>query len=209
MIEFASSNMHDYLDRHAHDRASVFTEMESIARRLDFPIVGPLVGQFFYCLVRLSGAKEVFEIGSGFGYSALWFAAALPRGGKVTCTEFNPENIRRGKEYAKRLKVTSKIEFYEGDGKELLGKSRKKYDIIFNDGQKEDYPGIIGLALKKLRYSGMLISDNVLWSGRVAGEEDDKATESIREYNRLIFSTSGLRSSIIPLRDGVAVSVKE
>jgi caffeoyl-CoA O-methyltransferase len=208
MIEFKDPNLERYLRELSTDRDELLIEMESFAARLNFPIVGPLVGQLLHIITLISRARDIIEIGSGFGYSALWFARALPPGGKITCSEYDDAKIKRAHEYIRRARLSSRIRFIQGDGMSVLEKSRKKYDIIFNDGEKSRYPDVFALALKKLRKNGMLISDNVLWSGRVSQPDGDEATESIKEYNRQIFSTPGFISSIIPIRDGVSISVK-
>lgn len=114
--------------------------MEQYARETAFPIIGPLVGSLLQQLVHLTGARRVFEMGSGYGYSAIWFALAMQPDGKVECTEADDNNIKRGIEYADRAGVGDKIIWHHGDALEVLQSAAGQYDIILNDVHKEQYP---------------------------------------------------------------------
>jgi len=96
-----------------------------------------------------------------------------------------------------------------GDALELLSEHKQEFDIIFNDVDKEDYPRVLRLALPRLRKGGLFVTDNVLWSGRVAQKNPDKTTKAILEFNRLLYSTQDLFTTILPIRDGVAVAIKK
>jgi caffeoyl-CoA O-methyltransferase len=158
MIEFKNNELEAYLNGLAMPGDDILAEMESFASQRQFPIVGPQVGRFLYIITRSSDAREIFEIGSGFGYSALWFARALPPGGKIICSEFDSANITLAKEYFRKAQLSSKVRFVQDDGISVLERSRKKYDIIFNDCEKKRYPEILDLSLKKLRKNGLLIN---------------------------------------------------
>jgi caffeoyl-CoA O-methyltransferase len=208
MIEFKNNDLEAYLNGLAMPGDDILAEMESFAAQRQFPIVGPQVGRLLYIFTRSTGARNIFEIGSGFGYSALWFARALPPGGKITCSEFDPANIKLAKDYFRKAQLSSRVRFVQDDGISVLGRSRKKYDIIFNDGEKKRYPEVLELSLRKLRKNGLLISDNVLWSGKVTRPDNDESTERIREYNERIFKEPSFRSVIVPVRDGISISIK-
>lgn len=204
-----SNNLNKYLDAHVMNRHFVFMEMERYAAEKDFPIIGPLVGQLLYILAKISNANTVFEVGSGFGYSALWFALAMGKNGMVICTEYNDENINRAQEYLRNVDILrASIDFRKGNGIEILTASDDQYDIIFNDANKEDYPKISEIAKSKLKKNGMLISDNVLWHGQITDSRPDEKTAGVLEYNKAIFNSDEFFSSIIPIRDGVSVSIK-
>jgi predicted O-methyltransferase YrrM len=154
------------------------------------------------------GARRVLELGAGFGYSAFWFAQALPPDGQVLAFERNPANIERAKAYLGKAGLGERVAFQPGDALELLDNEAGPFDIIFNDIDKSAYPQVPPKALPKLRAGGLLVSDNNLWSGRVICEPEDDWTEGIQIYNRLVSSDSSLLTTIIPIRDGVAVSLK-
>jgi len=182
--------------------------MEAKAKRENFPIVGPQVGPLLMILERAVGARRIFEMGSGFGYSGLWFAKALPKGGLVTLTEYSAARSRAARAYCQQAGQRHKVRCLEGDGIELIQQERGPFDVIYLDADKKDYPLALKAALPKLRIGGLFIADNVLWSGKVLDQHPDENTKGILEFTRLIYSTPDLLSSIIPLRDGVSVSLK-
>ncbi len=185
----------------------ICAELERQAEELDFPIVGPQVGRLLGMLTRLSGARRVLELGSGFGYSALWFARALPDDGQVLLTDFSSEQLHQARDSLKRAGLLAKARFHQGDGLALLGQLEGPFDIVFNDIDKEQYPQVIEPALALLRPGGLLITDNALWYGKPADPAiSDPATEGVRAYNRLVSTRSDLQTIILPVRDGVAVS---
>ncbi len=187
----------------------VVAKMERMATRRGFPIVGPLVGRFLYQLALLIGAKTVFEMGSGFGYSAYWFAKAVGRGGRVVLTDWDESNLETAERLLRSAGVEAEIETVAGDAVDVLKGTREKFDIIFNDIDKELYPLVPDLASERLREGGLLVSDNVLWRGQVVGPaEGDHKTEGVRAMNADLFRRADFFTTIVPLRDGVAVSIK-
>ncbi len=188
----------------------VLREMEKFARRRDIPIVGPAVGRLLALLVKISGAKRIFELGSAIGYSTIWLARAAGKGAEVFYTDGNSENARRARNYFRRAGVGSRIQMLVGDAVKLIDTVPGKFDLIFNDVEKHQYPAVFRKALPRLRRGGLFIADNTLWSGRVAlrAKAADRATRGIQEFNRLIYSSRQLFPVIVPLRDGVAVCRK-
>lgn len=186
----------------------VFCEMEKRAEGSDVKIVGPLVGRFLSQICLLRAPRSIFEMGSGFGYSALWFSLFLGDGGVVTCTDWLSENAEAARGYFTRAGQIRKLRFVCGDALDVLANSDRKFDMIFNDIDKENYPRVIELAREKLNPGGMLITDNVLWGGRVLGGGGSESTEGVLEFNRLLFSDPEFFSTVVPLRDGVALSVR-
>ncbi len=186
----------------------VFQDMEKRAEGSDVKIVGPLVGRFLSQICILRRPQSIFEMGSGFGYSALWFSLFLGDGGMVTCTDWLEENAAAARGYFTRAGQIQKLRFVCGDALDVLANSDCKFDMIFNDIDKENYPRVIELAREKLNPGGMLITDNVLWGGRVLGGGGSESTEGVLEFNRLLFSDPEFFSTVVPLRDGVALSVR-
>jgi len=182
--------------------------MEEMAREKNIPIVGRQVGSFLYQLAITINAKRIFELGSAFGYSAYWFAKAAGIDGQVYFTDLSKDNILLAKDFIKLVGFEERIHIHFGDGALILDGSSGEFDIIFNDIEKEDYPQVIDRAYKKLRTGGLFITDNVLWHGRVISEDKSPATEGVREFTKLLMSHKGFYTTIVPIRDGLSISVK-
>ncbi|TFG77617.1 MAG: O-methyltransferase [Thermodesulfobacteriales bacterium] len=182
--------------------------MEEMAREKNIPIVGRQVGSFLYQLAITINAKRIFELGSAFGYSAYWFAKAVGIDGQVYFTDLSKDNILLAKDFIKLVGFEERIHIHFGDGALILDESSGEFDIIFNDIEKEDYPQVIDRAYKKLRIGGLFITDNVLWHGRVISEDKSPATEGVREFTKLLMSHKGFYTTIVPIRDGLSISVK-
>jgi len=197
-----------YLERLTPSGDEILEEMEEYAKRKEFPIVGPLVGRLLFQLAVVSGSKNVIELGSGFGYSAYWFAKAVGGSGSVIFTDTSADNARMAADYFGRAGMSERLYIVTGNALQALEESRGGFDIIFNDIDKEYYPLVIDAAYEKLRKGGMLITDNVLWSGRVLTDDVSTGTEGVREFTRRLLEHGGFFTSIIPLRDGLSVSVK-
>ncbi len=197
-----------YLQQHAPVPHPVLEEMEQIGRQRNFPIVGPLVGRLLAVLVRFGHVHTILECGSGFGYSAMWMALALPENGRMICIEYNEENIALAKEFFEKANLVHKVSFMAGNALDLIDTFSQTFDLIVNDVEKPQYPRLLPKMLRRLRVGGMLISDNVLWSGRVVKEAKDESTRAIQEFNRMLIEDPALFTSFIPLRDGLSLSIK-
>jgi len=197
-----------YLSDLLPERNRVVREMEEYAEANNFPIVGPMVGRLCYQMVKSINAKRIFEMGSGFGYSTYWLAKGLPDDGKVIFTEYSPNNIKLAENFLGRIDVLDKVEIIQGDAIERLEKMDGEFDLIMNDIDKEYYPKSLEVILPRLRKGGILITDNLIWSGRVAETEPDAQTRSIIEYTKMLYDSPDLWTTIIPLRDGVGISYK-
>jgi caffeoyl-CoA O-methyltransferase len=207
-MDIINHQLEDYLHEIIPERDPVLSDMEDFAKRREFPIVGPLVGRLLYILARSSGATRVLELGSGFGYSAYWFAKALGKEGKVICTDGSLENESRAAEYFKRGRIADRIEYHVGDALKVSDSLEGEFDIIFIDIDKAQYPRAFRKSLPKLKKGGLLIADNVLWGGKILDKRPDKATAGIITFNRMLYSSKDLLTSIIPLRDGLSLSVR-
>ena len=203
------SAVEDYLYSMLPPRDEVVAEIEAEAAKRKIPIVGPAVARILHQLALMIGAKTVFEMGSAVGYSTIWWARAVGEGGRVIYTDGNPKNATEARSYFQRAGVSDRITIKTGDALELLSEQKQEFDIIFNDVDKDDYPRVLRLALPKLRKGGLFVTDNVLWSGKVAQKNPDKTTKAILEFNRLLYGSSELFTTILPIRDGVAVAVKK
>jgi caffeoyl-CoA O-methyltransferase len=200
----------DYLYSMLPPRDEVLAEIEAEAAKRDIPIVGPVVGRILQQLAIMIGAKTVFEMGSAVGYSTIWWARAVGKEGRVFYTDGDRKKATEARKYFERAGVADQITVGVGDALELLSEQKQEFDIIFCDVDKEDYPRVLRLAVPRVRKGGLFVTDNVLWSGRVADKKNtEPSTKAIREFNRLLCSSPDLFTTILPVRDGIAVAVKK
>ena len=209
-VEIVDPRIMEYLRRLYDDGDPVRTEMEALAEKRRFPIVGPLVGRHLELLTRAIGAQRVFELGSGYGYSALHFARAVGEGGVVHCTELDEENVRLAQGFLTRAGLWGRVTYHREEATAALRRVGGTWDIVYNDIDKDGYPATVDLAHAHLRPGGLFITDNVLWSGRVLDGEDDgsPATRGVKEFTRRLLAHPGFLTAIDPTRDGVAVALR-
>ena len=200
-----------YLESVIPARPPVLQEMEAYAAERRFPIVGPVVGQLFYLLTRVAGARRVFEMGSGFGYSTAWFAMAVRDngGGEVHHVVWDDELSHQARGYLGRLGLTDVVRFTVGEAVAELRRTPGEFDVIFNDIEKDGYPASFPVMKAHVRRGGLLLVDNMIWRGRVMDPAvTDPDTQGVREVTRLLFADRDLTGIIVPLRDGVFVGHK-
>src|SRR5256885_10364622 len=185
--------------------------MEDHAAKNRVPIIGPAVARLMTLLVQVSGAKRIFEMGSAIGYSTIWLARAAGPQAEVFYTDGDSRNAQRAQEYFRKAGVAKRIKVQVGNALELVKKTRGKFDFVFNDVDKHQYPDAMHAALPKLRRGGLFVTDNTLWSGKAArpAAPDDTDTQGVQEFNRLVYALKGLYPVLIPLRDGVTVCRKQ
>jgi len=199
----------DYLYSMLPPRDEVLAEMESEAGKRKIPIVGPVVGRVLHQLALMINAKTVFEMGSAIGYSTIWWARAVGKDGRVFYTDGDRKNADEARGYFERAGVSDRITVRVGDALEILSEQKQEFDIIFNDIDKDDYPRAFRVAIPRLRKGGLFVTDNVLWSGRVTQKNPtEPTTKGILEFNRLLYGAKDLFTTILPIRDGVAIAVK-
>jgi predicted O-methyltransferase YrrM len=208
---YIQDDVEQYLYALLPERDAVISEMERYAEEHRVPIIGAAVARLLALCAQVSGAKRIFEMGSAIGYSTIWLARAAGPKGKVHYTDGDPANAQRAREYFRRAGVAKRINVQVGDALELLKKTPGKFDLIFNDVNKEQYPDALRVALPKLKRGGLFITDNTLWSGKAARQAapDDAATLGVQEFNRLVYASKELYPVLIPLRDGVTVCRKQ
>lgn len=210
MAELVNRRIEEYLRELYDDGDPVRLEMEALAGEKRFPIVGPLVGRHLLQLTRALGARRVFELGSGYGYSALFFARGVGEEGVVHCTDLSEENLRLAEGFLGRAGLWTRVIYHREEAAAALQRVGGTWDIVYNDIDKTGYPEIVDLAHERLRPGGLFITDNTLWSGRVLAEEDDGSpeTRAIREFTRRLFEHPGFLARIDPTRDGLAVALR-
>jgi predicted O-methyltransferase YrrM len=199
------------LDGLVPERPLIMRNMERRARDDGFPIIGPAAGHFCYLVARMMGARSVFEMGSGFGYSTAWFAKAVTEngGGTVDHVVWDEQLSADARSYMTGLGYADVVRYTMGEAVQALRDAEGPFDLVFNDIDKTAYPASLDVIRQKLRPGGVLITDNVLWSGRVFDEDDDsEQTEAIREFTRLVTTGTDWSTSIVPIRDGLVVAIR-
>ena len=195
-----------------HDEP-VLLEMEKLAAVKNFPIINRHVGVTVSILARSIGARRIFELGSGFGYSAYWFAKAAGPDGEVHCTDGDSANEKMARRFLTQANLWDRILFHVSDAVTALNNTTGQYDIVYNDIDKHGYPDAWLASRDRVRPGGFYICDNVLWSGRVAetsGKDDAMVdwTNAIKEHNKMIAADEDYVSSILPIRDGVMLAYR-
>jgi len=210
-MKLIASQVAAYLDGLVPRRPPRLAELEAEAQRTDFPIIGPATGHLCYLLTRLTGARQVFELGSGFGYSTAWFARAVKEngGGTVHHVVWDEDLSRAARENLAALGLADIVRFHVGEAVATLTDAAGPFDIIFNDIDKHDYPKALDVIATKLKAGGLLLADNLLWSGRIFdGRDRSKDTRGIREFTRRVQADPRWISSVIPIRDGLLVAYR-
>src|SRR6476620_6617459 len=200
-----------YLDDLVPARPAELQEMERIGESTNFPIIGPASGQLCYLVARMIGARRVFELGSGYGYSTAWFARAVREngGGEVHHVGWDADLSDRARKHRDQLGYADLVRYHVAEAVETRRGTEGPFDLIFNDITKRDYPASIDAILPKLRRGGVLIIDNLLWSGRILDAADQSPdTEGVRAVTRRIMESGDWIASIAPVRDGVLVAYK-
>lgn len=192
----------------------VLADVARQGQEQELPLIDAEVGAFLRVLVKASGAIRLLEIGTAIGYSGIWMAGALPTGGMLITMECDPARVRRARANFERAGVVDRVSVMTGDAQLLAAKVAGPFDLIFQDANKQLYGPMLDRLIGLLRPGGVLVTDNVLWDGEVvpgfvaSPRRDAADTSAIAEYNRRITTDPRLMTSIVPLRDGVAISVK-
>jgi caffeoyl-CoA O-methyltransferase len=197
-----------YLSSLLPERDEVLADIEKYAKERDIPIIGPDSGRLLWLMARISGANRIFEMGSAIGYSAIWFARAAGPAAEIYCTDGDPANAELARKNFERAGVSKNIRFMTGEAVELIDTTDGTFDIILIDVYKHQYPAALKKSLPRLKSGGLVITDNVLWSGRVSQPPKDDNTRGILEFNRMVYASPELFPVIVPLRDGVAICRK-
>ena len=199
----------EYLREFERSRGEILGEMEAVAKEKEFPIIGPRCGRKLMILAKAVNAKRVFEMGSGFGYSTIWFAHAVGADGLVVHTDGDANNTSQAKDYIARAGFSDRVRFETGDAVGLLAGETELFDVILIDIDKKDYPTALETAVPKLREGGFILTHNTIWSNRVADpNETGDDTEGIRKYNKAAYSHPELATFIDPIDDGLGISLK-
>ena len=209
MTGLCSPEVEKYIYDLLPDRDPVLKAIEEQAQKRDIPIVGPAVGRVLFQYARLINARKIFELGSAVGYSTIWWARGVGQGGDVFYTDGDQKKADEARGYFQRAEVEDRIHIKVGDALEILSEQKQEFDIIFNDVDKEYYPRVLDLVSTRLRRGGLFITDNVLWYGRVTqADPKEESTRAIQQFNKRLYAMPEFLTTVLPLRDGLAVSMK-
>ncbi len=210
MGEIVKEKIEQYLAGICQSRDKRLLEMEEIADKSKFPIIGPEVGRLLYILAKALKARRVLELGSGYGYSAYWFALALPQDGVVHCTDVSGDNKIKALSLFELSGMGDKIKFHLVNALDFLDTVNGPFDIIFNDVDKEYYPQVIDKIYPLLKHNGLFITDNTLWHGKVAQKTGhDEATRAVIQFNQQLSEDERFDTVVVPIRDGLSICLKK
>jgi predicted O-methyltransferase YrrM len=192
----------------------VLVEVARSGAEQGLPLIDAEVGGLLRVLATAVSARRILEIGTAIGYSGIWLAGALPSDGMLFTMELDPERARVARDNFSRAGLSSRVNVIVGDAVRMLAKVSGPFDLIFQDSSKQLYGPMLNRLVELLRPGGLLITDNVLWDGEVIPgfvsqpKRDAADTRAIAAYNLQINAHPQLMTSTVPLRDGVAISVK-
>jgi predicted O-methyltransferase YrrM len=202
----------EYLERLTPDNTGLVAEMEEYAAEHRVPIADREVARFLEITARSTGARRALEIGMAIGYSALHLSRALPEGGEVVTIEPSEEMIERSEHYLSRAGLRERVTIERGYALDVIPRLKGTFDMVFLDAVKQEYASYLELSLPLLRVGGVVLADNLLWGGQVAGEvrsEDQTAsTQALREFNQVFVRNPQLLAVVLPVGDGLGYAVK-
>lgn len=211
-MEFIDEKLDDYCGEHTSEEDALLqkinreTHLEVLQPRM---LSGHLQGRFLSMISKLKQPKRILEIGTYTGYSALCLAEGLAKEGKLITIDVNEELAEKVRAYFDESKYASQLEMQIGDATELIKNLEGPFDIVFIDADKENYPTYFDLVIDKMSTGGLIIADNVLWSGKVLEpvKENDTSTKAILHYNEKIHNDPRVENTLLPIRDGLMMAV--
>jgi caffeoyl-CoA O-methyltransferase len=205
----------EQVERYAEEHTTALGELferlaEETRAKTSAPqmMVGRIEGQFLARLVRLSGARRILEFGTFTGYSSISMASALPPDGRIITCDVDPEATAIARRYIDESGHGDKIEIRLGPALETIETLEGPFDLVFIDADKPNYRAYYEAALPLLAEDGLIIADNVLWSGRVVEEDGDESTRAIKEFNEHVRADSRVVSVMLTVRDGMTLIQK-
>ncbi len=202
----------EYIERLLPENSGLLKEMEEYAAEHRVPIADREVALFLEITARAMNARKVLEVGMAIGYSVIHILNGMPDDGLVVTIEPNAEMIRAAEGYFVRAGMLDRVRIERGYALEVMPSLNEEFDIVYLDAVKEEYSQYLEAALPMLRAGGVVIADNVLWGGQVAGEirseDQTKSTKGLREFNQRLVSHPQLRADILSFGDGIAYAVK-
>jgi caffeoyl-CoA O-methyltransferase len=210
MAGFLSEELEKYISDHSEKTGSNEQSLRNETLGLgpsSGMMSGDSVGNFLNLIIKINNCKRILEIGTFTGYSALMMAAALPEGGKLITCDVNKKTSEIAKRHWGASPHGSKIELHIGPAIETINNLGGEFDLIFIDADKNNYSNYFELCKNRLSENGLIIADNVLWSGKVLNPEDDQ-TKSIDSFNKTVNEDNNFWNTIVPIRDGLMIIKK-
>src|SRR5829696_4763600 len=198
----------EYLDQLLTQSDPLLGEMEAYAAEHKVPIADREVARFLEITARASSARKVLEIGMAIGYSVVHLARGVGAQGTIVTIEPNEEMIRAASGFLKRAGVLDRVEIERGKALEVMPTLEETFDLLFIDAVKEEYSQYLDLGLQRLRTGGVVVVDNLLWGGKVAGNDSESSTVALREFNRYFLNHPELLAEVLPVSDGLGYAVK-
>ena len=202
----------EYLDRLMPSDDPLLAEMEAYAAEHRVPIADREVARFLEITARAIKARRVLEIGMAIGYSVVHLARGMNEGGLVVTIEPNDEMIRASEKFLTRAGLRDRVSIEKGLALDVIPNLHETFDLLFIDAVKEEYIDYLDLALPRLRTGGVVIVDNLLWGGQVAGDirsaDQEESTTALREFNQHFVNHPQLRAEVLPVGDGLGYAVK-
>jgi caffeoyl-CoA O-methyltransferase len=198
----------EYLDQLLTQSDPLLVEMEAYAAEHRVPIADREVARFLEITARASGARKALEIGMAIGYSVVHLARGMGEHSVVVTIEPSDDMIRAATGYLKRAGLIDRVEIERGKALEVMPNLEETFDLLFIDAVKEEYSRYLDLGLPRLKTGGVVIVDNLLWGGKVAGEDAESSTVALREFNRYFMNHPQLIAEVLPVGDGLGYGVK-
>ena len=209
-MDFISDKLADYLNKNSEkepeilSRLSKETHQKILQPRM---LSGHIQGRFLSFISKIKSPDKILEIGTYTGYSTICLAEGLSKNGKIDTIDKNEELIKIQNKYFEKSGFRNKIIQHTGNALDILKSLNEKYDIIFIDADKENYINYFNQVSNKLSKNGIIISDNVLWSGKVLdSHQKDEETSTLVEFNKIVNHDKRFKSIILPIRDGISIS---
>ena len=213
MTKIINNKIEDYIEKNSSKEPQILKDLnkETYLKVLNPRMLsGHLQGRFLSIISKLIKPKKILEIGTYTGYSAICMAEGLINKGIIHTIDINEELVSIQKKYFKKTRTTNSIIQHVGDAKEIIGKIDETFDLVFLDADKENYIEYYNLCIDKVRSGGLIIADNVLWTGKVIDPEsyDDELTQYLIDFNKIIAKDNRVENIILPLRDGLNIIIK-
>jgi predicted O-methyltransferase YrrM len=210
-MNFISDQLQQYIDDHSMKESDLLkaldreTHQKVLQPRM---LSGSYQGRLLALLAKMIGPKKILEVGTYTGYATLCMAEGLTTGGSIDTIDHNEELTDMQRSYFDQSPYGSQIIQHIGEAKDILKSLTGPYDLVFLDADKENYPHYFDLIIDKLEMGGVILSDNVLWSGKVLEKAADEATSALQEYNHKINTDVRVESVVLPIRDGLTITRK-
>ena len=198
----------DYLDQLMRQSDPLLAEMEAHAAVHRVPIADREVARFLEITARATCARRALEIGMAIGYSVVHLARGMGENGLVVTIEPSDEMIRLSSGYLERAGLLNRVRIERGKALEVMPNLNETFDLLFIDALKEEYSQYLDLGLPLLRMGGVVIVDNLLWGGKVTGNDDETSTVALREFNPYFINHPQLKAEVLSVGDGLGYAVK-